>query len=202
VAAVSEVHLVYYTDPGDPWSWAMETARRRLQLELGERLRVEYRMGGFAREVEDPAAMAALWEQAAARSGARVDATLWSEAPPASTYPACLAVKAAGDQGDELAARYLRRLREGFAYRIRKLDTTEALVEEAREAGLDAKRFRIDLASNATVEAFGADLEHMRARGLGVPALVFSGEGGERTVSGYADYETLRDAASAASASR
>ena len=81
----------------------------------------------------------------------------------------------------------------------RKLDTTEALVEEARAAGLDVARFRIDLASHATVEAFGADLE--RARGATLPTLVFRGEDGvERAVEGPAPYEELREAALAAGA--
>ena len=44
----------------------------------------------------------------------------------------------------------------------RKLDGPEALVDEARRAGLDGERFRIDLESNATLEAFGGDLEESR----------------------------------------
>ncbi len=44
----------------------------------------------------------------------------------------------------------------------RKLDTTEALVDAAREARLDVERFRVDLGSHAIVEAFGADLEEAR----------------------------------------
>ena len=79
----------------------------------------------------------------------------------------------------------------------RKLDTTEALVEEARSTpGLDVERFRIDLASNAIVEAFGADLERMRARGLSVPAI----EIGDTALTGLVAYDGLREAALAAGA--
>ena len=46
--------------------------------------------------------------------------------------------------------------------RGRKLDGPEALVTEARRAGLDAQRFRIDLESNAILEAFAGDLEETR----------------------------------------
>ena len=46
-------------------------------------------------------------------------------------------------------------LREGFMCHGRKLDGPEALVAEARRAGLDSQRFRIDLESNAILEAFG-----------------------------------------------
>ena len=75
------------------------------------------------------------WLDASDRSGMPVDPRLWREAPIASSYPACMAVKAAAEQGPEAAGRYLRALREGLMCFRRKLDTREALVEEARAAG-------------------------------------------------------------------
>jgi len=167
-----------------------------MQVEFGASVAFTYVMGGLAREIGDPVAAARTWLEAGERSGMPVDPRLWLDGPPASTYPACLAVKAASEQGDP--GPYLRRLREGFALRGRKLDTTEALVEEARATpGLDVERFRIDLASNAIVELFGADLERLRARQLSVPSI----ELGDRVVAGFAGYEELRDAAVAAGAS-
>ncbi len=99
-----------------------------------------------------------------------VDPRLWAEAPLGSSYPACMAVKAAADQGPEAEWRMLRALQEGIFCFRRKLDGVEALVEEARGAGLDAARFRIDVGSNATVEAFGDDLEEVRAVEAEVPS--------------------------------
>jgi putative protein-disulfide isomerase len=195
VPPVPAVRATFYTDPADPWSWALEPSLRRLQVEFGASVAFTYVMGGLAREIADPVAAARGWLEAGARSGMPVDVRLWLDGPPRSTYPACLAVKAATDQGDP--APYLRRLREGFALRGRKLDTTEALVEEARATpGLDVERFRIDLASNAIVELFGADLERLRAKELSVPAL----ELGERTLRGWFGYDALREAARAAGA--
>ena len=147
-----------------------------------------------------------------------IDPLLWKEAPIASTYPACMAVKAAAEQGEEGATRYLRTVREGLMCLRRKLDTTEALVEAAREAGLNVERFRVDLGSHAIVEAFGADLEEARAvpeearaadqvaQGEGgervsIPAAVFVGEdGGRHWWFGPTAYEELRDVAVAAGA--
>ena len=100
-----------------------------------------------------------------------VDPRLWAETPLSSSYPACMAVKAAAEQGPDAAGRYLRALREGLFCFRRKLDAKEILVEEARGAGLDVERFRVDLESNAIVEAFGADLEEMRSAGVSLPAL-------------------------------
>ena len=109
-------------------------------------------------------------------------------------------------------------MREGLFCFRRKLDATEALVEEARTAALDVERFRRDLASHAIVEAFGAHLEEARAvpdeareagqvkaagaaERVSFPSAVFIGEDGARHgVYGLRPYEEYRDAAVAAGA--
>jgi predicted DsbA family dithiol-disulfide isomerase len=171
---VGLVHVTYHTDPADPWSWAAEPVVRRILTEFGDEVAVTYVMGGLAREITEPHRLLHDCLEASAASGMPVDPRIWDGRPPRSTYPACQAVKAAGDQG--LDGPYLRVLREGFMVRRRPLDTADALEGAAREvAGMDLARFRIDLHSNATVEAFGADLERTR-EGPGLPAFVVEGE--------------------------
>jgi putative protein-disulfide isomerase len=161
---VGVIHAFFYTDPACPWSWSIEPAMRRLVVEFGETVELRPVMGGLAREFGDPLPVVADWLTAADASGMPVDPRLWIESPPASSYPACLAVKAAAEQGPVVEAAYLRVLREGFAVRRRKLDGTDALMAAAREvAGLDVARFQIDLQSNAMAELFGADLERAEA---------------------------------------
>ncbi len=194
------VAVRYYTDPACPWSWGLEPTVRRLMVEFGDDLAWTYVMGGLAREVTGYPAQMGDWMDASAESGMPLDARLWTEGPISSTYPACMAVKAAADQSDDGGYRYLRALREGLMCFRRKLDTTEALVEEARGARLDVARFRLDLGSNATVEAFGYDLEATRA-GDGLPRMEFTGEdGAAQVVSGFRPYEEYRAAAEAAGA--
>lgn len=207
---IDVVHTIYYTDPLCPWSWAFEPSFRRLQWELGGALQVEYVMSGMRRELEDPATIALQALDAAAQSGMPVDARIWLADPPASSHPACIAVKTAAEQGDP--GTYLRRMREGVFCRRRKLDHGDALTEEARAVGdLDLDRFRIDLRSHATLEAFGADLERAKAAPpehhaqgsdrVKLPSLEFlDAEGGVHGVYGYSDYATVRDAALAAGA--
>jgi predicted DsbA family dithiol-disulfide isomerase len=167
------VRLSYHTDPACPASWAAEPALRRLLVEFGADVSITYVMGGLAREYAPPHEPRLLeWLEHADRSGMPVDPRLWTEGPIGSTYPACMAVKAAAEQGPEAASRYLRALREGLMCFRRKLDGKEALVEEARGAGLDVARFRIDLDSHAIVEAFGADLEATRAHSQELPFVV------------------------------
>lgn len=214
------VRVRYLSDPGCRWSWGAEHALRRLITDFGHELEFTWVMGGLARDLSgaDPAAEVADWLEVADETRMPVDPRGWHEGAIGSTYPACMAVKAAAQQAEDGGAAYLRALREGLFCFRRKLDTTEALVEEARRVGLDVGRFRIDLASHGTVEAFGADLDEVRdvpagARAAGkvsqsdgkervpFPTTYFQAEDGTRhDVYGDQPYEQLRAAAEAAGA--
>jgi hypothetical protein len=205
--------------------------------EFGGALRWSWVMGGLARDYTEGyvdaaagihggkevyARLATQWMDVAETTGMPLDPRLWSEAPIGSTYPGCMAVKAAAEQPHDGSAlpeaapayRCLRALREGLLCFRRKLDTTDALAEAARGAGLDARRFRSSLDSHAIVEAFGSDLEearqasepgHVRQATVGekvtLPSASFLGDDGVRhTVYGCRRYEDYRDAALAAGA--
>ena len=158
------VRVQCITDPACVWSWAAEPAVRALETEFGDGVEITFVMGGLAREFDAAkrAGMGRGWLTAAAESGMPTDPRVWHGTPPVSSYPACLAVKAAQEQGPGPAARLLRRVREGIVCFRRKLDHLEAFADVARDAGLDEERFRIDAGSNAMVEAFGRDLDISR----------------------------------------
>jgi predicted DsbA family dithiol-disulfide isomerase len=197
---VRAVHVTYYTDPASPASWACEPALRRVVARFGEGVSISYVMGGLARRIDDPIRMLRKVLDVAAESEMPVDPRLWLEHPPASSYPACLAVKAAAEQG--LDGPYLRRAREGLMCERRKLDNSDALVDLARSVGgIDVARFAIDLASNAIVESFGADLERMReAAGDSHRPLPFVEVEGVAGLHGLAELEQLVEQAGAAPA--
>jgi predicted DsbA family dithiol-disulfide isomerase len=220
------VRVNYFTDPSCAWSWSTEPKLRHLMVEFGDSMSWSYVMGGLTRDFTsaDDGGDAMFrwlithWMDVSEKGGMPLDPRLWSEGPISSSYPACMAVKAASEQLDDGGYRMLRALREGLFCFRRKLDNTEALVEEARRAGLDVQRFRVDLGSHATVEAFGADLEAARdipgdareKRGTSkvsgpervtFPTMAFEGEDGVRHhVYGFKPYEEYREAALAAGA--
>jgi putative protein-disulfide isomerase len=131
-----------------------------MQAEFGDEVRITYVMGGLWREIQPSRAMAATLD-AAAETGMPVDPRLWLDAAPKSSYPACLAVKAAAEQG--LDGPYLRRLREAVMCERVKADNADAFVSLARDVpSMNVDRFAVDLGSNAIVEAFGADLDRAR----------------------------------------
>lgn len=198
----------YFTDPGCPMSWGHEPNVRRLVVEFGESLEWRLVMGGLGRDYKghERGALAA-WAVEAGEIDMPVDPLLWNEGGISSTYPACMGVKAAGEQAADAEWRFLRGVREGLMCFRRKLDSLEPLVEEARRTGLDVERFRLDAGSHAILEAFGADLELTRTVPEGspredrvpLPTLRFGDDG---WVFGMASYEQLAAGAEAAGVTR
>lgn len=227
------VQVRYATDPACIWSWGAEPVLRRLIWEFDGELEFAWVMGGLARrygrEYRDEegsigsgpdcyADLMSHWLNVAGETGMPCDPRLWTENPISSTYPACIAVEAASEQGWEAGYRYLRRLREGLICERLKLDNPSALLGEARAAGLDVQRFELALGSHAAVEALSDHLDEVReippeARAanklshtegrerLSFPSLVFIGEDGARHgVWGWQPLEAYREAALAAGA--
>lgn len=196
VADVGVLPITVFTDPYCPWSWGAEPQLRRLQVEFGARVAITFVIVGLRRALEAPdaGALALATLDAAAESGMPADARVFLRDAPRSTHPAALAVHAVAEQGDP--GPYLRRLREAIFVEGRRMDNAAALLDAAREVGgLDLDRLQVDLASNAIVEGFGADLE--RGRGITTPAFSF---GGGEPVEGYGPYQRVREAAIAAGA--
>jgi hypothetical protein len=140
-----------------------------------------------------------------------VDARVFLRDPPASTHPAGLAVQAVAEQaGGSRVGAFLRRVREAIMVEGRRMDSADALLDAAREAGgLDVERLRVDFGSNAIVEAFGAQIEQARAvpeeyhaPGTGrvrIPSLEVRGADGERHGAyGPGPYARWREAMTAA----
>jgi predicted DsbA family dithiol-disulfide isomerase len=168
-------------------------------------------MGGLARNFDEAVLRHELETslEVAAQTRMPIDPRIWIESTLSSSYPACQAVKAAAEQGPEAGYRYLRRLREGIMCERRRLDHKDALLALGGEAGLDLKRFEIDLTSNAIIEALGNDLEEVRnappdapsnGERVPFPTLRFAGPVGDLWVDGSGPYDELREAAVSAGA--
>ena len=186
-----------------PRSWALEPARRRCEALFGDSLSITYVMGGLAREFERPLEQLRAWLDAADASSMPVDPRLWLDTPPAGSYPACLAVLAAGEQGPAAAAAYLRRTREAIAFEGRRLDHSDTLRALAADvSGLDAARFANSLASHAVLESFGEQLEQARAGGPTELPRVRFGDGPQLEGDGLLEPDAWSRAALAAGAQR
>lgn len=223
----------YFTDPACVWSWGAEPVLRRLIWEFEGELEFVWVMGGLARRYgrryrdeegrigSGPDCFADLmshWLNVSGQTGMPCDPRLWTADPITSTYPSCVAVEAASEQGWEAGYRYLRRLREGLFCEQRKLDQRLPLLAEAGPAGLDRERFEAALGSDEAMEAFHAHVREARdvpeearranklshtegKERLSFPSVVFVGaDGARRGVWGFQPLEAYREAALAAGA--
>jgi thioredoxin family protein len=98
-----------------------------------------------------------------------------------STEPACVAVEAAAQQGDEIAERVLRRLREATFVFGEPPDTVDRILAAVRRlVGLDVTRLERDMAGDAAWAAFRSDWAETRSPDPSVLTLEDEGEGGGR----------------------
>jgi predicted DsbA family dithiol-disulfide isomerase len=221
------VEVVEYTDPGCSWAWGSEPTLRRLRWRHGDRLRWRRVMGGLVGDMRnyidgfDPVAAAPgfsrYWANVAATTGMPYPVRLgWMYR---STEPACLAVEAAALQGEDVAGRVLRRLREATFVLGAPPDDLERILAACRGVpGLDPDRLARDSAGEPVRSAFRADWEETRApnayvlaleeegEGAGrakqsegrwryvFPTLVFRGAAGEATVPGWKPYARYEEA--------
>ncbi|MET3879964.1 DsbA family protein [Chitinophaga sp. OAE865] len=192
------LEAVYYTDPLCCWSWAFEPVIQRLVNEYGERLSMRYCMGGMLsgwnnyhdtlHAVSRPIQMGPVWMQARQLSGVELNDTIWFTDPPASSYPACVAVKAAALQSEHLAAQYLLRLRTAVMLKAKNIAKKEVLISVAEELSaenplFDTGKFRKQLTCKQAIDAFRADMQETKYRGIHrFPSLLLQAKGTGKTL--------------------
>lgn len=206
-----DVEVTYFTDPLCSWSWAFEAIWRRLRFELAGRIAWRYVLGGLIPDwqsfndplhsVHRPAQMGPSWYEVRHLTGMPIDEMIWLQDPPASSYPACVAVKAAGRQGAAVEEAYLRRLREAVMLERRNVARREVLVElfDELSGGPLSGRFRRDLVGEEALAVFREDLKDASYRNIGrFPAFVLRGAGGRAVLLvGYRPYPVFREALAA-----
>ncbi len=211
---MANVEITYFTDPYCSWCWASEPMLYRIRETYREQVRIRFVMGGLVRDMADfydslndirtTAEVAPHWRMVSERSGQPIDERLMEDItdPHFSTWPACIAVKAAQLQGDAPGEAYLRRLRRAALTERRIISRPDVYLELAEEVpGLDVDRFRADVGNGAADRAFQADLAECRRYGVtGFPTLLVAaagrvvapGVGQPILVVGYRSFATYR----------
>lgn len=180
--------IVHFADPWCWWSWGLEPVLRRLKEVYGDNLEVEYRMGGtfdnyadWLREYGVDERSAVDWiKDSNAMTRNPVDPEYLNKSGVQSTYPACLAFKAAQLQGERKAHTYFRRLMEVHQVQAARWGR-ETLLEIARTVGLDADRLSQDLDTQQVEAAFLDDMHSMHHEGANFLSLAVEA-GGRRVV--------------------
>ena len=184
----------------------MEPQWSRLQQEYD--VSVTYRMIGLlpswdrfhdsTHSLSRPLQMGPEWMYAGQVCGRPVADTIWITDPPASSFPACIAVKCAELQSGAMGALYLHLLREAVLVRGENIAETAVLLAVATnlarsERGFDEKRFEDEITGTKARELFRRDYQEAQYLGIRrTPTLVFKHNGKRLALHGYQPGAELR----------
>ncbi len=164
------VDVIHFADPWCWWSWGLEPVLSRLKEVYGDQINIVYKMGGITNDVSewrreydvvDDEALKAWVTESTSLTGMPADTEYYLKSGVKTTWPACIAFKAAQLQGEEAAERFLRRLMEVIALDARDVSSEESLVEIGKEGGLDPARLGRDIRSGKAKSLFEHDKAEM-----------------------------------------
>lgn len=179
-SAQKPIKIVYYTDPICSSCWGIEPQLRKLKLEYGAALEIEYRMGGLLPDwnynsggISKPSDVAHHWDEVSEYYDMPIDGDVWLEDPLASSYPPSIAFKAAQLQDEQKAIFFLRAIRELVFLKKVNIEKIENILAAAQSVGLDTIQFKVDFEGKAK-ELFSEDLQYGKKLGVrGFPTLYF-----------------------------
>jgi predicted DsbA family dithiol-disulfide isomerase len=152
--------------------------------------------------VSRPIQMGPVWMHAGQVGGVPIYHRIWMEDPPSSSYPACIAFKAAELQSPLAAEKYLRLLREAVMLHGQNISKKQVLSELAFQLSseplldFDVNRFEEDMINDKALEFFRKDMQEVNNHNLNrFPTLIFRHPPQQAImITGYRPYEVLLDA--------
>lgn len=196
------IQVLYFTDPICSTCWIIQPLLRKLSLEYGKYINIEYRMGGLLPSWENynkgkirkPSDAAKHWEEVCVSHEMPLDGDIWEEDPLPSSYPPSIAFKAAQMQDINKAILFLRRIKEMVFLEKKNIIRWPFLEKAAFEVGLDSARLLRDFDGKAK-EMFREDL--ILADELGVrsfPTLFFrNGSEQQFAIRGFQPYQQFEE---------
>jgi predicted DsbA family dithiol-disulfide isomerase len=186
-ASQKQIKVIYYTDPICSSCWGIEPQLRKLKLEYGNSIEIEYRMGGLLPDwsynnggISKPSDVAHHWDEVSAYYDMPIDGDVWLEDPLSSSYPPSIAFKAAQMQDNEKAILFLREIREMVFLQKKNIAKWEHLETASKKVGLDVFQLKIDYEGKAN-ELFQEDLKQGKELGVrGFPTMFFVDEKGNK----------------------
>jgi predicted DsbA family dithiol-disulfide isomerase len=196
---MTSLTITHYTDPGCPFAWSAEPARRRVQWLYGDQLQWRLRMVGLTERPEDyvnrgftPERQSGAFAAMAKAHGMPIDTA--QRPRMAATVPACRAVAAVRRHAPEQEEAMLRALRI-LHFSGQLLDEPATHVAAAQRAGLDPTELESWLAEPETEALLREDLAATRRPTPAALALSHklapTGDGGFRYT--CPSYEVARD---------
>ena len=184
----------------------MEPIIAKLDAELKDIIEWRYCMGGLIpawnnfsddiNSVSRPFQMGPVWMHAAKLGSVPIDHNIWFRDPPASSFPACIAVKSAGLQlqkyGD-LCLHLLRRAAMTEGINISKKEELIKIGWQLKQTFplFDIAAFKSALTNGNGLEAFKKDMQEIRANRINrFPTMILRQEDRPSVlITGYRPYE-------------
>lgn len=202
-ATAKPVQIIYFTDPICSSCWGIEPQLRRLKLEYGDYINIEYHMGGllpgwknfYSGGITKPSDVAHHWDEVSLHYEMPIDGDVWLEDPLSSSYPPSIAFIAAQLQNKAKAVKFLRHIREMVFLEKKNITKWEHLKAAAEKAGLDTVQLKKDYEGQAD-QLFKNDLDYARTNGVrGFPTLFFVDSSNNRQMlygaRPYQDFERI-----------
>ncbi len=173
--------LIYVHDPMCSWCWGFSDVYQQLLELLPEGIEVRRLLGGLAPDSDEPMpeSMQAMLQQTWHHieemiPGKRFNFDFWTQClPRRSTYPACRAVIAAREQGEQYDPIMTAAIQQAYYQQARNPSDNETLIELAAEIGLDAHRFVSQLLDPKTHQQLLDEINAARSIGInGFPSLM------------------------------
>lgn len=188
-SARKNIKVIYFTDPICSSCWGIEPQLRKLKLEYGSIIDIEYRMGGLLPDwnynsggISKPSDVAHHWDEVSVYYDMPIDGDLWLEDPLSSSFPPSIAFKAAQIQDEKKATIFLREIREMVFIQKKNITKWENLENAAIKAELDITTFKYDV-ENKAKELFNEDLKLGKDLGVrGFPTMFFVDSNGRREI--------------------
>lgn len=166
--------LIYVHDPMCSWCWGFTDVYEQLLERLPAEVGVHRLLGGLApdSDVPMPDSMKAMLQQTWRRieiliPGKQFNFEFWNRCVPRrSTYPACRAVIAAREQGEQYDPIMTRTIQQAYYQQARNPSDNETLLKLAAEIGLDADRFDSQLRDPKTHQQLLDEINLARSIGI------------------------------------
>lgn len=195
------VKIIYFTDPICSSCWGIEPQLRRLKLEYGQDVEVEYRMGGLLPDwsynsggISKPSDVAHHWDEVSVYYDMPIDGDVWLNDPLESSYPPSIAFKAAQLQDKEKAVIFMRTLREMVFLKKKNIAKWDNIADAASQSDLNVSQLKSDYSTKAQ-SMFEEDLKFAKELGVrGFPTMFIVKQTGSREIvygsKPYAAYES------------
>ncbi len=175
MANESSIAVIHFADPWCWWSWGLEPVVQRLKEVYGDQVEIVYKMGGITDStanwrkeynVEEDDALRSWIRDSGSITGMNVDPESYLKSGVQSTWPACVAVKAAQLQGEEIGERFYRKLMEANLLESRNGSHETTYLSLAKQVGLDEAQLKRDISSGKARELFEKDKKEMNVNFL------------------------------------